>query len=210
MLDLVPLGDRAWLARFASEAEARRWSVAARAEFASADIVLAYRSVSVHDDGDDTASRLRGLTPSILEAEPGQVVTLPVFYDGEDLAEVADRTGLTVDKVISLHSGTIYDVFAIGFQPGFPYAGYLPPPLDWLPRRAEPRVRVPAGSVAIAAGQTGVYPSELPGGWNLIGRTPLAIVDIAIGHFPIRAGDRLRFEPIGAREFEARRGEILR
>jgi KipI family sensor histidine kinase inhibitor len=111
--------------------------------------------------------------------------------------------------VIDLHSRTTYDVFAIGFQPGFPYAGYLPEPLDRLPRRAEPRLRVPSGSVAIAAGQTGVYPAELPGGWNLIGRTPLSIVDVAAGRFPIRAGDRLAFTPIDAAEFARRLGEPL-
>ena len=90
----------------------------------------------------------------------------------------------------------VHWMFAVGFLPGFPYAGYLPDALSGLGRRAAPRVRVPAGSVAIAGRQTGVYPSESPGGWHLIGRTPLRIVDVEGGHFPIRAGDRIRFRPI--------------
>ena len=100
-------------------------------------------------------------------------------------------------------------MFAIGFLPGFPDAGYLPEGLGGLPRREPPRLRVPAGSVAIAGRQTGVYPGESPGGWHLIGRTPLRIVDVERGRFPIRAGDRLRFVPIDAGEFAARRGEPL-
>src|SRR5205823_7967395 len=110
---------------------------------------------------------------------------------------------------IARHAGRDYDVFAVGFQPGFPYAGYLPDALSGLSRRDVPRVRVPAGSVAIAGRQTGVYPAESPGGWHLLGRTPLRIVDLERGHFPIRAGDRLRFEPIDAAGFAAPRGGPL-
>jgi KipI family sensor histidine kinase inhibitor len=215
-LDLVPLGDLAWLARFATESDARRWALSARrAGLAGVvDVVLAYKSASVHFDpdrvdGDELATSLRGLHPDEEAIEAGRLITLPVLYDGEDLPEVAALLGLTTYEVIGIHSGTTYDVFAIGFQPGFPYAGYLPDPLARLPRRAEPRLRVPSGSVAIAAGQTGVYPVELPGGWNLIGRTPLSIVDVAADRFPIRAGDRLAFTPIDAAEFARRLGEPL-
>ncbi len=216
MPHLVPLGDRAWLARFDTESAARSWARAARAarRLGVVDVVLAYKSASVHlgpDAADDPALEawLRDLDPTAEAVEPGRLVTIPVLYDGDDLADVAGATGLTVPEVISLHGSTVYDVFAIGFQPGFPYAGYLPPPLDRLPRRSEPRVRVPSGSVAIASRQTGIYPTELPGGWNLLGRTPLSIVDVAAGRFPIRAGDRLKFEPIDAAEFSARSGEPL-
>jgi len=116
---------------------------------------------------------------------------------------------MTASEVVANHSGRDYTVFAIGFLPGFPYLGYLPEALCGLPRREAPRVRVPAGSVAIAGRQTGVYPAESPGGWYLLGRTPLRIVDVARGHFPIRAGDRVRFEPISPAEFDARLEEIL-
>jgi KipI family sensor histidine kinase inhibitor len=220
MIDLIPLGDRAWLARFATESDAGRWAIAARNAALPdvtdvTDVVIAYRSVSIHvkpDEADwsEIEARLRGLTPIDGASGGGRLVTLPVLYEGDDLLDVARRCRLTREEVIAVHSGTAYDVFAIGFKPGFPYAGYLPSPLDEVPRRDQPRLRVPAGSVAIAAGQTGVYPDEFPGGWNLIGRTPLTIVDLEAGHFPIRAGDRLQFMPIDRDEFEARNGEALR
>lgn len=216
MIDLVPLGDRAFLARFPTESEARAWASAAR-EAAIAgvvDVVLAYRSAAVHADPDlidldQLEVRLRAIVPRVEDqGAAGRLVRLPVLYDGEDLPEVARRTGLTIEEVIAAHSGHEYDVFAVGFRPGFPYAGYLPSSLSGLARREVPRTRVPAGSVAIAGRQTGVYPEESPGGWHLIGRTPVRIVDVAREYFPIRAGDRLRFDPIVAEEFAARKAAV--
>ena len=216
MIDLVPLGDRAFLARFATEAEARGWASSARGlELVGVvDVVLAYRSAGVFADPDRCdldaiEARLRAIEPSSVANEPGLLVTLPVLYDGVDLWEVAERLGLAVTEVIDAHAGRVYDVFAVGFLPGFPYAGYLDGAIAGLPRRGSPRLHVPAGSVAIAGRQTGVYPARSPGGWHLIGRTPLRIVDPECGHFPIRAGDRLRFVPIGVDEFEALRGRSL-
>ncbi len=215
-MDLQPLGDRAFLARFAEVADARAWASAVReAQLPGVvDVVLAFHSAAVHADPartdlDALDARLRSIAP---EAEPraaGNLVRLPVRYDGDDLPEVAGRLGLTVAEVIAEHAGRVYDVLAIGFLPGFPYAGDLPGRLAGLPRRESPRTRVPAGSVAIAGCQTGVYPGESPGGWHLLGRTPLRIVDPARGHFPIRAGDRLRFEPIDAGQFDRWRGCVL-
>ena len=112
-------------------------------------------------------------------AELGPVTHVPVRYggaDGPDLAEVAARTGLAEDDVVRLHAGAEYRVFCVGFVPGFPYLGMLPEELA-LPRRPTPRLRVPAGSVAIAGRQTGIYPSDTPGGWHVIGRTDLAAWD---------------------------------
>jgi KipI family sensor histidine kinase inhibitor len=134
---------------------------------------------------------------------------IPVLYDGADLDVVAARLNLTSADVIAIHSSLDYDVFAVGFLPGFPYAGYLPPALSGLPRRDSPRLQVPAGSVAIAGRQTAVYPRQSPGGWHLLGTTPLSIVQVEAGYFPIQAGDRIRFRPISAGEFEARRDERL-
>ncbi len=110
-------------------------------------------------------------------AEPRPSVTIPVRYggaDGPDLAEVAARLGRTEADVVRLHAGTVYRVFVVGFVPGFPYLGTLPEELV-LPRRATPRTRVPAGSVAIAGRQTGIYPAATPGGWHLIGRTDVEL-----------------------------------
>jgi KipI family sensor histidine kinase inhibitor len=217
MIALEPLGERALLARFDTEAEAGDWVAAVRARGwpGLVDVVLAYRTAAVFADPDrldldELETRLRAVEPESSGGAPGRLITLPVLYDGEDLPEVARRLGMAVEEVVARHSGREFAVFAVGFQPGFPYAGYLPEELSGLPRREVPRVRVPAGSVAIAGRQTGVYPRESPGGWHLLGRTPLRIADPERGHFPIRAGDRLRFTPIDGREFDAREGELLR
>jgi KipI family sensor histidine kinase inhibitor len=122
---------------------------------------------------------------------------LPVRYDGPDLAEVAERTGLSRAAVVRRHADPIYDVHFLGFVPGFAYLGPLDPALV-LARRAAPRRRVPAGTVAIAGAQTGVYPLETPGGWHLIGRTDVVLFDPALDPPNLlAAGDRVRFSPVG-------------
>jgi inhibitor of KinA len=100
-------------------------------------------------------------------------------------------------------------VYAIGFCPGFPYLGYLPAELTGVPRLESPRLRVEPGSVGLTGRQTGLYPLARPGGWNLIGRTPLTIVDVEQDFFPIHVGDQVQFVRIDAREFDARFGERL-
>jgi inhibitor of KinA len=131
-------------------------------------------------------------------------IHIPVCYKeafGEDLSKVLDYTGLTIEEVISLHTSPNYTVFAIGFLPGFPYLGGLPPELA-VPRRSKPRLQVPKGAVGIGGTQTGIYPIESPGGWNLIGRTPLDLYDPNRAQpFLIQAGDRLTFEPISSEQF---------
>ncbi|MFO0958989.1 MAG: allophanate hydrolase subunit 1 [Isosphaeraceae bacterium] len=208
MIELRPMGDRAFLARFAGEPEARAWSalVSQRALVGVIDVVTAYANVAVIADPDrvdlDELERiLAGIRADPEGKSPGRLHEIPVLYDGEDLPEVARHAGISEGDVIALHSGAEYVVQAVGFLPGFPYAGRLPEPLHGLPRRPSPRVRVPAGSVAIAGEQVGIYPAESPGGWNLLGRTPLCIVDLETGFFPIEAGDRLRFRPIDAAAF---------
>ncbi|WP_312241788.1 5-oxoprolinase subunit PxpB [Pantoea sp.] len=125
-------------------------------------------------------------------------VDIPVIYGGDagpDLAWVAERAQMTPKQVVELHSSAAYDVYFIGFQPGFPYLGGLDARLH-TPRRAEPRLSVPAGSVGIGGSQTGVYPLATPGGWQLIGQTPLALFDPA--QQPptlLRSGDKVRFVP---------------
>jgi KipI family sensor histidine kinase inhibitor len=215
--DLIePLGDAAFLAHFAGEHEARNWAAAVRAEKWQGvrDVVLAYRSVAVFTDPDIVnPSELESMlmSQSVTAAAPsqGRRVVIPVLYDGPDLDVVAARLGLTVTQVVAMHSAVDYDVFAVGFRPGFPYAGYLPPALCGLARRDSPRLRVPAGSVAIAGRQTAIYPEQSPGGWHLLGTTPLRIADVETGYFPISSGDRIRFQPISASEFEARHHERL-
>jgi len=211
-----PLGDRAFIAHFASERAAAGWAAAVRGREwpGVTDVVLAYRAVAVFADPEtldpaDLESRLAGIAPAGDSRGPGKLVVIPVFYDGADLEDVAARLELARDDVTQAHCSVEYDVFAIGFLPGYPYAGYLPLVLSGLPRRDVPRLRVPAGSVAIAGRQTGIYPRESPAGWHVLGTTPLCIADIETNYFPIAAGDRIRFEPISAAEFEARRHERL-
>jgi len=213
---LEPLGDRAFLAHFSSEPAAGGWAGAVRDRRwpGVTDVVLAYRTVAVFADPEqvdlvDLESRLRAIAPNEDSRCHAKLLVIPVLYDGADLIDVAARLQLSPTEVIALHTGLEYDVFAIGFLPGFPYAGYLPPALDGIARRDSPRLRVPAGSVAIAGRQTGIYPSESPGGWHLLGTTPLCIALPEAGYFPIRAGDRIRFEPISVSQYEARRDERL-
>jgi len=149
-------------------------------------------------------------------ATAGRRWRLPACYEGDaapDLAATARAIGLSEDEVVALHSGTEVRVYMLGFLPGFPFMGDLPDKLR-LPRRSEPRVRVPAGSVAIANGLTVIYPWESPGGWHLLARCPVPLFD-ATRASPalLAAGDRVRFEPVSSAEWQRldealRRGEI--
>lgn len=168
------------------------------------DVVPAYATVTVHYDPmrigyADLRSRLLALVstgnPTAVRNGSIRSHTIKVRYDGEDLADVAARTGMTKSDVIEVHSATEYRVFVIGFVPGFAYLGVLDPRLV-LPRRGSPRKRVPAGSVAIAEAQTGIYPAETPGGWHLIGTTDVRMFDPSRAEPALFAvGDRVRFVP---------------
>lgn len=123
----------------------------------------------------------------------GRLVEIPVTYDGPDLADVAAHCGLSPDDVVARHTQAEYVVYFLGFQPGFAYLGGLDEALH-TPRRAEPRTAVPAGSVGIGGAQTGIYPLATPGGWQLIGRTALALFDPRAEPPTVLApGDRVRF-----------------
>jgi len=147
----------------------------------------------------DAIERLqRWWEESEVQIPESRQVAIPVIYGGEagpDLTVVAEHAGLSIHQVVELHSSTDYVVYFIGFQPGFPYLGGLDPRLH-IPRRAEPRVAVPAGSVSIGGSQTGVYPLASPGGWQLIGQTPVALFD-PLQQPPtlLRPGDTVRFVP---------------
>jgi inhibitor of KinA len=180
------------------------------------DVVQAYASVGVYFDLNqvdfaDVVGALRQQMAGDSAAPPtGKLHVVPCCYElALDLPRVAEHTGLTVAEVIRQHCGTVYIVYAIGFCPGFPYLGYLPKALSQVPRLATPRVRVEAGSVGLTGRQTGIYTEQRPGGWNLVGRTPLQLVDVADGYFPLRTGDRIRFEPIDRGKFDKLRGQRL-
>ncbi|MFD2718912.1 5-oxoprolinase subunit PxpB [Hymenobacter monticola] len=151
---------------------------------------------------------LRQLLPAALAtpvASEGAVVEIPVCYGdefGPDLEAVAQHAGLSREEVVARHSAPDYLVYMIGFAPGFPYLGGLDARLA-TPRRARPRLQVPAGTVGIAGAQTGIYSLPTPGGWQLIGRTPLRLFDPTRAQpSRLQAGQRLRFVPIGRAEFE--------
>jgi inhibitor of KinA len=220
MTALLPLGDQAALAYFASEIEALHFAEAVRQANDAwlVDVVAAYQSVGVYYDltrvgFTQVTARLheilRRAGPS---AGPprGKLHHIPCCYEMQsDLQRVTEFTGLTADKVIELHCQREYTVYAIGFCPGFPYLGYLPAELCDVPRLTAPRLRVDAGSVGMTGRQTGIYSESRPGGWNLIGRTPLEIVNVADGYFPLRSGDRVQFDRITAGDFERLKGKRL-
>ena len=169
-------------------------------------------------DHDALLSALPPLLAAAEQAPPaaGRRWRLPVCYEGEaapDLAELAQTLGLGEAEVVALHSGREYRVYMLGFLPGFPFMGDLPAPLR-LPRRTQPRVRVAAGSVAIATGLTAIYPWESPGGWHLLGRCPVPLFDARrASPSLLAAGDRVHFDPVSAdacRAIEAglRAGEL--
>jgi KipI family sensor histidine kinase inhibitor len=141
--------------------------------------------------------------PPPLRAGAEQIV--PICYEfGYDLPVISEQTGLTVDEIIRMHSSREYRIWMIGFMPGFPYMGELPQELQ-IRRKTKPDLAVPSGSVAIAEEYVGIYPFESPGGWHVIGRTPLKIVDYS-REMPCTFdyGMSVRFEPIPAAEFEKR------
>lgn len=219
-MKLVPLGDQAVLAYLPDEPAAVRLAAAVRGANPPwlHDVVPAYASVGVFFDADvttgaDVRAWLAELPPQpAVDAArlAGSTHLIPVCYELHlDLPRVASVTGLSADEVIHLHTAAEFTVYAVGFVPGFPYLGYLPEPLCGVPRLESPRVRVEPGSVAITGRQSAIYPAPSPGGWNLIGRTPLTIVDAADDFFPVRVGDRVRFERIDEAEFRRLEGTRL-
>lgn len=170
-----------------------------------------YRSLFIqYDPLECSFERLVMIAEEALEGgdereEAPAAIDIPVCYGGEcgpDLGEVAACNGLTEDEVIRRHTARAYQVYMIGFTPGFPYLGGLDPAL-FTPRKPVPRKRVPAGSVGIAEQQTGIYPIESPGGWQLIGRTPLRLFDPnREPPFLVEAGATLRFHAITRDEFD--------
>ncbi len=134
------------------------------------------------------------------------LVEIPVVYGGEygpDLGDLSQQTGLSAEEIVALHTAREYEVDMVGFTPGFVFVGGLDERLR-VPRRGEPRQQVPAGSVGIADGRTGLYALASPGGWTLIGRTPFRLFDPAAAEpFPIAPGMRVRFRAIGADENDA-------
>jgi KipI family sensor histidine kinase inhibitor len=223
---IAPLGDRALIVEFGQRVE-REISARARAVAQQllrtplpgvTDVVPAFTTVALHYRPEAFTGtqapyeQLRDQVEALLargvasEHDATRVIEVPVCYGGEfgpDLAEVATLCKLGPDEVIALHAASPHVVYMLGFAPGFPYLGGLDPRLG-VPRRATPRTAVPLGSVAIARDQSVIYPLETPGGWNLIGRTPLRL--FRPQREPpclLQPGDDVRFVPISLERYRA-------
>lgn len=219
----LPCGDSAVTVEFGSvideslNAAVHAFAAAAENLPAIQEVVPTYRSATVHYDPAELSypQLLEKLAPLAASAgaarAEGPVVEIPVLYGGAygpDLPEVAAHCGITPQQVVELHSAPDYRIYMLGFTPGFPYLGGMDPRLA-TPRRQEPRVRIPAGSVGIAGAQTGVYPIQSPGGWQLIGRTPLRLFDPARERpILLEAGQRIRFVPITQEEYDRLEGGV--
>ena len=178
------------------------------------EVVPALTGIALHFDPrhpalpDEPVAAIAALVDECLAAAPSRgaraPLEVPVCYEPEfalDVVEVAERSGVAPEEISRRHSALEHRVLMVGFSPGLPYLGGLDPALA-VPRRATPRIRVPAGSVAIANLQTTVYPFETPGGWSVIGRTPLVLFDPAREPPTVFApGDRVRFVPISRSEY---------
>jgi KipI family sensor histidine kinase inhibitor len=178
------------------------------------DLIPSYASILVvfnqlDIDHHQLRNKLRAVLSHLTEGKliKGEIIELPVYYStesGPDLALIAQQANLSIEQVIELHQAKEYRVYAIGFAPGFAYLGEVDKRIA-MPRLSTPRLKVPQGAVAIADRQTAVYPSESPGGWNIIGNCPVKMFDAAVtdpkASMPVQVGDKVKFKAISKQEF---------
>ncbi len=215
---IKPIGDQGWIIYTQNESQIRElmrqieqinppWLI---------DLVPAYLSLGVFVQPDRNSLETAKMYLDSLSLEQTveiispPVISIPCCYEFQlDGERICQQLQLTFEEVIAEHSQTIYTVYAIGFCPGFPYMGYLSDKLSGTSRLSTPRKQVLPGSVAITGRQTSIYPLPRPGGWNLIGRTPLILVDLHKNYFPLRIGDCVQFNRIDEQEFRNLEGELL-
>lgn len=222
---IEPLGDSALLVRHEDEFDPEKSldailratrQLEAAAIPGVIELAPAYTTIGIFFDPAriTTFDEFRASIERALEGESDQTATraepatieVPVCYETEfapDLEEVSRHAGLAAEEIVRRHASAIYRVSCVGFTPGFPYLSGLPPELS-TPRRASPRKEIPAGAVAIGGTQTGIYPRKSPGGWNIIGRSPLRLFDVERNPPALfRTGDSVRFRKISREEFDA-------
>lgn len=217
MTSIKLLGDQAFLVYFPDEAAAVQFSFALKSGGFEwlVDTAPAYSSVGVYFDPAkitiaDARNAIKSIKPKETKTSIGKAHLIPCCYDMQlDIERVSQHTGLTAKQVVEWHTAQPYRVYAIGFSPGYPYLGYLPKQLEGVPRLPSPRLRVEAGSVGLTGRQTGLYSLTRPGGWNIIGRTPLEMVNVEENYFPLQVGDTVQFKQIDLSEYERLKGKRL-
>ena len=216
--DIIPFGDSAFLVKFTTEGYSEKVTRHIHAVIETLrkhadweELVPGYNSLLAYFcPAEFQPSQARAAVAKALKANEksgaltGKLIEIPVCYGGDhgpDMTNIQKSSGLSVDEIIKLHSAPIYDVCMMGFIPGFTFLSEAPKALHHN-RRETPRAVVPAGSVGIAGWQTGIYGLESPGGWQLIGQTPLSIFDsLRDKPFLLKAGDRVKFAPISSGDF---------
>ncbi|MEL6867250.1 MAG: 5-oxoprolinase subunit PxpB [Bacteroidota bacterium] len=225
MMRLLPFGDRALVLNFeqrispAIHQQVSHWlQKIEQANLVGIQYCLpAYCSITIVYDPllthfEKLSQAIQNLeAPTSAKENKGISWRIPVCYEADfapDLDNLNRQTGLSTAEIIRYHTTPIYDIYMMGFLPGFAYMGILPPAL-YCKRKAQPRLEVPAGAVALAAQQTGIYPSKGPGGWQWIGQTPVSLL---LSHsdrpFLFQAGDRVQFHPISKREYKVLAAQI--
>jgi KipI family sensor histidine kinase inhibitor len=219
---LLPVGDTALTVEFGAsytpEAAARARSLDRQLEGTEGIVerVATLRSLTIHYDPRRLGLRrltalLRALPPVAAAEAEGARWVLPICYEGDhapDLADLSTRLGLTPAEIVEIHAAGCYRAIMVGGYPGYPYLAGLDPRLA-VPRRTTPRLAVPAGSLAVANEFTAIYPQTVPGGWNLLGRTPVPLFDPARERPALIAtGDEVRFRPVPVEEFDALSGRV--
>ncbi len=214
---IYPLGDAALVVSFGATLHERNNQLVRSLDirlnqspiFGVKECVPAYNTLTIYYDpmslSYDTVCHFVQSLATGLEVEESQLTQekiVPVWYNGPDLMDVVQHTGLSIDEIIAIHTSASYRVFMLGFVPGFPYLGGMDKRLA-TPRKASPRMKIAAGSVGIAGEQTGIYPLDTPGGWQIIGQTPLRMFDMQQEDKPalLAMGDLLRFVSITEDEF---------
>jgi inhibitor of KinA len=216
---IVRAGDSALVAEFEQKIDAGvnascialARSIQSRCGSGVRDAVVGYCTVTVYYDPLlvdaewlEQEIRIAGAEPAGAPMLKGELIDVPVCYGGEfgpDLSDVGRFGGCSEEEVVARHTGRIYRVFLVGFVPGFAYMAEVDPCIA-VPRRPNPRTRVPAGSVGIAGAQTGIYPVATPGGWNIVGRTPAKPFDPSRGEpFLLKPGDRVQFRRLTTEQF---------
>ncbi len=221
-------GDRCVVAEFGKEIDAAvnkkvhqfNHIVKKRIKDGIVDTVPTYRSLLIHFDPavfsfNRFVNELKDIEKTLDSAElpPSFIATVPVCYGGElgpDLEDMAGLTGLSVEEVVRIHTSVDYLIFCLGFTPGFPFLGGMDQRIA-APRLTNPRTHVPRGSVGIGGKQTGIYPQESPGGWRLLGRTPVKLFELREGDtpfFPLKPGNYIRFKPITLDEYHSIKEQV--